>query len=206
MGTKLGVTKIAAKRIGVSLDVYLAHLAIGEKWCTRCKDWHSRDIFTKDITRSDGLDASCRGYKPKTRKTKEQIREVQNASQRKRYAGPSGPKIRANIYARKRKMEPVLPEDRELAMELTDGKCVYCGDASTSVDHIIPVLRGGRSKRGNLLPSCHSCNSKKHTASLDEFLKLCPSPDWVAIESALSLAEINGYGNGGYGEYEPYIN
>jgi 5-methylcytosine-specific restriction endonuclease McrA len=192
--------------VGVTLEVYLAHLAIGEKWCTRCKNWHSRDIFTKDSTRSDGLDASCRGYKPKTKKTKEQIREANNATQRRRYAGPSGPRIRAHIYARKRRMEAVLPEERELAMELTGGVCAYCGNTATSIDHIIPVSRGGRSKRGNLLPCCDSCNSKKHTSTLDDFVKVCPSPDLYAIESALSLAEINGYGNGGCEEYESNVN
>lgn len=31
----------AASRLGITVDEYLAHLARGDKWCYRCRDWHS---------------------------------------------------------------------------------------------------------------------------------------------------------------------
>ena len=40
--------------------------------------------------------------------------------------------------------------------------CVYCGDAATEVDHIIPVSRGGSHDATNLVASCHNCNAKKN--------------------------------------------
>ena len=29
------------------------------------------------------------------------------------------------------------------------------------MDHIVPIGRGGKSTRGNLVPACKSCNSNK---------------------------------------------
>ena len=45
------------------------------------------------------------------------------------------------------------------------GICYYCGNkfkpAELTMDHLIPVARGGRSVSGNLVPACKECNSKK---------------------------------------------
>jgi 5-methylcytosine-specific restriction enzyme A len=45
------------------------------------------------------------------------------------------------------------------------GVCHYCGgrfspDALT-MDHIVPLVRGGRSTKGNVVPACKACNVKK---------------------------------------------
>ncbi len=29
------------------------------------------------------------------------------------------------------------------------------------MDHIVPVVRGGKSTRGNVVPACKECNTKK---------------------------------------------
>ena len=45
------------------------------------------------------------------------------------------------------------------------GHCHYCGSAvppaELTMDHIVPVARGGKSTKGNLVPACKMCNSKK---------------------------------------------
>lgn len=30
-----------------------------------------------------------------------------------------------------------------------------------TMDHIVPIVRGGKSKRGNVVPACKECNTKK---------------------------------------------
>ena len=47
--------KTAAARIGVTTEEYLSRIALGEKWCTRCKAWHSRQIFHIDRSRPELL-------------------------------------------------------------------------------------------------------------------------------------------------------
>jgi 5-methylcytosine-specific restriction endonuclease McrA len=32
------------------------------------------------------------------------------------------------------------------------------------MDHLIPLIRGGRSVRGNMVPACKDCNSKKQSS------------------------------------------
>jgi 5-methylcytosine-specific restriction protein A len=45
------------------------------------------------------------------------------------------------------------------------GICYYCGGkfkpAELTMDHLIPVTRGGKSVQGNLVPACKECNNKK---------------------------------------------
>lgn len=72
--------------------------------------------------------------------------------------------------------DPVhVKREREKARELkkTDwwrnllqkGECHYChrivGAANLTLDHVIPVARGGKSTRGNCVPACTDCNQKK---------------------------------------------
>ena len=45
------------------------------------------------------------------------------------------------------------------------GLCAYCGQRfapkALTMDHIVPVARGGRSTRGNVVPACKPCNNEK---------------------------------------------
>lgn len=45
------------------------------------------------------------------------------------------------------------------------GRCHYCdrqvGPRALSMDHVVPLIRGGRSIRGNVVPACKECNNKK---------------------------------------------
>lgn len=45
------------------------------------------------------------------------------------------------------------------------GKCHYCGGAfkpdELTMDHIVPVIRGGKSVKGNVAPCCKDCNTQK---------------------------------------------
>ncbi len=59
-GTHDGAKKSAARRLGLSLPAYEALLQKGQKWCSRCREWHARSAFLVDASRYDGLAASCR--------------------------------------------------------------------------------------------------------------------------------------------------
>jgi 5-methylcytosine-specific restriction protein A len=47
------------------------------------------------------------------------------------------------------------------------GVCHYCGrrvsPKALTMDHVVPLVRGGRSVRGNAVPACKECNSKKQS-------------------------------------------
>jgi 5-methylcytosine-specific restriction endonuclease McrA len=48
---------------------------------------------------------------------------------------------------------------------LAKGVCHWCGRAvgaaALTMDHVVPVARGGRSVKGNLVPCCKACNNAK---------------------------------------------
>ena len=45
------------------------------------------------------------------------------------------------------------------------GICHYCnrdvGRTNLTMDHVVPLSRGGKSKKGNIVPACKECNNKK---------------------------------------------
>ena len=45
------------------------------------------------------------------------------------------------------------------------GLCHYCNKPippkDLTMDHLVPVIRGGKSTKGNLVTSCKDCNTKK---------------------------------------------
>jgi 5-methylcytosine-specific restriction endonuclease McrA len=47
----------------------------------------------------------------------------------------------------------------------SSGVCYYCGRKfkanELTMDHLVPIARGGRSVAGNVVPACKDCNSKK---------------------------------------------
>lgn len=49
--------------------------------------------------------------------------------------------------------------------KLAEGKCYYCGKSFSpkelTMDHIVPIIRGGKTTKGNVVPACKDCNNKK---------------------------------------------
>ena len=43
----------------------------------------------------------------------------------------------------------------------TGKRCIYCGEASESIDHVKPRSKGGLSITENCVPACLSCNGDK---------------------------------------------
>ena len=58
-----------------------------------------------------------------------------------------------------------LRKSRWWSQRLAAGRCHYCGAAvpprELTLDHLVPLIRGGRSTRGNCVPACKECNSRK---------------------------------------------
>jgi len=50
----------------------------------------------------------------------------------------------------------------------SSGVCHHCGAQvgvqALTMDHLVPIIRGGRSVKGNVVPACKPCNdAKKHS-------------------------------------------
>ena len=89
------------------------------------------------------------------KKNKEKYRPSKNARQR----------IRNKILAEKK----YLILDKELR-KIYNSPCFKCGSMeSQSLDHIIPISRGGNHSVGNIMTLCFTCNASKNARLLVEW-------------------------------------
>ena len=66
----------------------------------------------------------------------------------------------------------LTPEQWTAVLNAHGNACVYCGDShKLTMDHLVPISRGGNHTIDNVVPSCKSCNSSKHDRTLDEFFE-----------------------------------
>ena len=70
---------------------------------------------------------------------------------------------------------------------LQRGECHYChkrfAPSALTMDHVVPVARGGTSTRGNVVPACKNCNNaKRHLTPAEQTLR--------ALEDSGALGEL----------------
>jgi len=70
-------------------------------------------------------------------------------------------------YARRRGAivphRPLTANDWIEIQERNNHRCYYCGARTTlTMDHVIPVSKGGLHVKENVVPACRTCNSKKN--------------------------------------------
>lgn len=78
--------------------------------------------------------------------------------------------------ARERKKAQELKASQWWKNILGKGLCHYCGKKfaakELTMDHVVPVARGGSSSKGNVVPACRKCNAeKKLITPVEEALK-----------------------------------
>lgn len=71
-----------------------------------------------------------------------------------------------------------LRQSRWWTTKIEGGVCYYChrrvGRENLTMDHVLPISRGGKSKKGNIVAACKACNNKKRyllPVEWDEYLK-----------------------------------
>jgi 5-methylcytosine-specific restriction endonuclease McrA len=65
------------------------------------------------------------------------------------------------------------------------GICYFCGKKMSpkdlTMEHVVPIIRGGKSSKGNLVPACKECNNrKKYLLPLEweEYLERLDGDPW----------------------------
>lgn len=70
---------------------------------------------------------------------------------------------------------------RDLTLEeasdiIQKGVCYYCGNSGQmTLDHVVPISKGGPHTKTNIVPACSTCNSSKGSKLLDEWNDLTRS-------------------------------
>jgi 5-methylcytosine-specific restriction endonuclease McrA len=61
-----------------------------------------------------------------------------------------------------------VPLTRKAVFARDGGRCVYCGAAATSLDHVVPRSRGGAHAWDNVVSACGRCNHVKADRGIAE--------------------------------------
>ena len=124
--------------------------------------WYQKNI-EKERERARQVMAKARADNP-----------ARAAANQRRYRAANAEKVRERerekTYAR-RARQPHSAELAELMAQLVTQPCAYCGATENiTIDHIIPLSRGGKHEAKNLAPACYSCNSSKCNRLLSEWV------------------------------------
>jgi 5-methylcytosine-specific restriction endonuclease McrA len=71
----------------------------------------------------------------------------------------------------------LVPLTRRALFARDGGRCVYCGAAAATIDHVVPRSRGGLHEWENVVSACHRCNHVKgdqHVSELGWRLRHAP--------------------------------
>ena len=68
-------------------------------------------------------------------------------------------------FKKERAKARILRQSQWWKNKVAEGTCHYCGGrfdpVDLTLDHIVPIARGGKSTKNNAVPSCKQCNSTK---------------------------------------------
>jgi 5-methylcytosine-specific restriction protein A len=94
----------------------------------------------------------------------------EKGSRRREVRGPmegTGPWPSPEDLRRERQRARELRQTQWWKRKVVRGVCHYCRRVfpprELTLDHVVPLARGGRSTRGNCVPCCKECNTKKHS-------------------------------------------
>lgn len=105
-----------------------------------------RELYRSDPQVSKDRVARWRRDNPEKRRLYDRLRE-----QRKRFAEGC-----------------VTDREWQLILQAANHKCLRCGSTgSLTMDHVVPLSKGGLHKAENIQPLCRSCNAKKGVQAID---------------------------------------
>lgn len=159
---------------GIVAPVFVRNGVEG-KACVECLEWKPLERFARHETCAGGrrnICTTCAGQQayannPETCKRSvrywqknhpEQYKLIKRAGDRRRH----GRKVKGKVSTK---------QLRALIKQY-HGWCVYCFDDADTIDHVIPLSRGGEHTIENLRPACSRCNFAKHTKTAMEWLGL----------------------------------
>jgi 5-methylcytosine-specific restriction endonuclease McrA len=147
--------------------------------CKKCGVEKDSSKFSKSKFTSTGLDPRCKEcYRDITRERRK------DPKVRERARLTSLEYNRKNPLARKRHKATRRARFLKTQGSFTDeslsnkfkyygNRCIYCKtDDNITLEHLIPLSRGGTNWTANLAPSCLPCNMKKNSKTHKEFLEI----------------------------------
>lgn len=145
-------------------------------WCKECRRQYNKE--NKEAI-AEHKKQYCEKNKEAIAEKKKQYYEANKEviAEKKKQYHKKNPHVALNGQIKRRKRignEEITKEEWFEVMNKYEWKCLYCGCDLTkynrSMDHIIPISKGGRNIKENIAPACKHCNSSKKDKYLHEWL------------------------------------
>ncbi len=153
------------------------------KTCPKCKNEKHIDFFYKNSHNKSGYRSQCKEcvnsynatradkkreydyyYRIKNRQKIKKVKDLYYLNNHELHRN------RDHGRRAKKNKNGVFKVLRKELIKLYNSPCFYCGSLDKiTIDHIIPISRGGTHGIGNLVSACSSCNGSKHTKFLIEW-------------------------------------
>lgn len=173
---RLGIRCEARQHLGKVASPASVQDGIRGKHCVVCLEWKPLRNFARHSTCAEGRRNKCTTCEG--RWAHKHHREARIAAVR-RYQARYPEKFEAakrNNDARRRAAGlrhhgrfGVTTADLRRIRETFGTACVYCGAVATTLDHVVPLSRGGLHSVENLVPACGPCNRSKHAKTPEEW-------------------------------------
>lgn len=140
-----------------------------ERACDQCGEtFRGKGRYCQPCLEHDRECETCgKQFKGKSRNCNACIRKAGDADEWANRNRQSHNKRRARKY--KAQIAGPVPAEVYAAIRAS-GPCVYCGKSASTVDHVVPLVRGGAEHEDNLVPACGGrCNQSKGTKFLTEW-------------------------------------
>lgn len=157
----------------------LHHNAINKLWREANKESHRAQIKAWRIANKAHVRAVNRAWLDANRARQYEVNRRWNAANRDRHRDlvrdweRRNPIARAGYRLQRRGWKQggvISTADWSRLVERYGSRCAYCSQLRPlTVDHVIPLSRGGRHTIGNVLPACRPCNSAKQDKLLVEW-------------------------------------
>lgn len=168
-----------ACRSFINKKAYLADKTVTEthQTCTLCLTEKELCEFYKDSRGVYGRMSKCKNCHNKICSANNKKNPEASKASAARWRKNNPEKIKAKNSAtksRRRKSERKLfsHDDWQSILRQYHLSCAYCGcGGDLTMDHVVPLIRGGRHSVGNIIPACRSCNSSKGRKFIIEWKK-----------------------------------
>lgn len=161
-------------RLGKVVYPVIERDGVPGKCCRLCSEWKPLARFAKHPDTSGGVRndcTTCTGRWAYANHREAQIKQVR--AYQKRH--PDRHRIHKQAGNRRRHGQKmagrgVSASEWRSVLKIHGGLCAYCKSAKAdTMDHVMPLSRGGQHDIGNILPACKACNFEKHTMTLEEW-------------------------------------
>ena len=150
-------------------------------YCRACynaykREWHGRNRDREAQRKRRNPDAHRRHSRESMRRLRAQD-PARAAEQFRRWREANPEKVALYDATKRAKRRAAIGGDRVTLDEWRaikaryQHRCVYCGakPRSLTMDHVVPLSRGGRHLADNIVPACRLCNGRKTNLSAIEF-------------------------------------